>query len=217
MTRPKQLLFPSHYKKLLAPINSNGVWFIPPDATESFQIEPNDQTYLLEIGSGNGSWICEKARANPLKTYIAVEKQFSRVRKIWSKKQNYDLHNLFIICGTAEHFLKLWKNKNVLLEVYVNFPDPWPKRRHAPRRLLNTCFLDILFPFLQKDALIYFVTDDRAYSSSTIHLFLQDNRFTFIDPSPYYVNNIEDYGTSYFEQLWREKKRIIYYHRLKRR
>src|ERR1700722_5861913 len=61
---------------------------------------------FVEYCSGNGAWIIEKARSNPHLQWIAVEIQFERARKIWSKTQNLQLTNLIVVCGEALTFTR---------------------------------------------------------------------------------------------------------------
>src|ERR1700733_14510049 len=61
----------------------------------------NENPVSIEYCSGNGAWIAEKAKGDPKMNWVAVEKKFMRVRKIWSKIKNLGLNNLIVICGEA--------------------------------------------------------------------------------------------------------------------
>lgn len=166
----------------------------------------------LEYCSGNGEWICNKAFENPEILWVAVEKKFQRVQKIWSKSKNLDLKNLFIVCGEAEEATEHYFFKNAVSRVYINFPDPWPKKKHAKNRLIQTDFIQQLDRILKNDAEVYFLTDDQSYSSQAIHVFLEDcSPFSSSIEPPYYLQDVGDYGSSYFKSLWEEKKREFYF------
>src|SRR5579863_3755958 len=85
----------------------------------------------VEYCSGNGAWIVEKALKDPSRNWVAVEMQFERVRKIWSKIHNLNLKNLLVVCGEALTFTRYYVPKGSFAAAYVNFPDPWPKAKHA--------------------------------------------------------------------------------------
>src|SRR5689334_17206226 len=70
------------------------------------QVFAHDAPVWIEYCAGNGSWIAEKAKQHRNRNWVAVEKKFSRVRKIWSKMRNLELDNLFIVCGEAMLFTR---------------------------------------------------------------------------------------------------------------
>ena len=98
--------------------------FTLPDLRDFFG---NENPHCIEYCSGNGDWILEKALQEPEKNWIAVEKRFDRIRKIWAKMKNKSIFNLLIVCGEAFTFTKNYLQANVIEHVYINFPDPWPK------------------------------------------------------------------------------------------
>jgi tRNA (guanine-N7-)-methyltransferase len=87
----------------------------------------------VEYCTGNGAWIIEKALANPDRNWVAVEVQFERVRKIWSKMCNEKITNLFIVCGEALTYTRFYVPSHSFSAAYINFPDPWPKEKHAKK------------------------------------------------------------------------------------
>lgn len=165
----------------------------------------------IEYCSGNGDWIIEKARSNPDQKWVAVEKQFERVRKIWSKRENMDLKNLLIVCGQAEEFTQFYLPGEIAQEIYVNFPDPWPKERHAKHRLIQAPFVEQFSRVVRADGTFTFVTDDAPYSARVIEEMGRAKNWEFAFKEPYYTSSWEGYGSSWFENLWREKGREIYY------
>jgi tRNA (guanine-N7-)-methyltransferase len=166
---------------------------------------------FVEYCSGNGAWIIQKAKENPEQNWIAVEKKFERVRKIWSKCRQLQLNNLLIVCGAAESFTKYYLPEESLDGVYVNFPDPWPKDRHAKHRLFQGPFIQDLSRMAKKGANAFFVTDDAPYCAQMVSVLLESSRWHSSLPDPYFVSEWSGYGTSYFDQLWRQKGRTIHY------
>jgi len=165
----------------------------------------------IEYCSGNGSWVIEKARSNPEQNWFAVEKKFERVRKIWAKAQSNQLNNLIVVDGEAQPFTKYYLPEESVDGVFVNFPDPWPKERHAKHRLFQEPFISDMARILKRGATAIFVTDDPPYSAQIISSMLENGAWESIIPEPYFTTQWLDYGTSYFEQLWRMKGRTIHY------
>jgi len=167
----------------------------------------NDHPVLIEYCAGNGTWIAEKARSSPYNNWVAVEWRFERVRKIWSKMKNYNLSNLMIVCGEAQTFTREYLPSQSVFQAYVNFPDPWPKDKHAKNRLFQEPFVSELVRVVHGNITV--VTDDSTYADQITAEMLKSWRSSF--PNPYYITDWPDYGTSYFDTLWRDKGKMIRY------
>lgn len=173
----------------------------------------NENPVNIEYCSGNGAWIVEKAKENPQINWVAVELKFDRVRKIWNKAKAANLNNLLIVYGEASLSTQLYFPKQSVQEVFINFPDPWPKRRHFKNRLIQSSFIDLLKMVMKPSGLFTFVTDDPPYSKVLIQEMQQHPEFASLYQDPFFVNELEGYGSSFFEELWRSKGMKIRYHR----
>jgi tRNA (guanine-N7-)-methyltransferase len=165
----------------------------------------------VEYCSGNGLWIIEKALAHPERNWVAVERQFERVRKIWSKRHNLSLTNLFIVCGEALTFMRFYVPNRSFAAVYINFPDPWPKEKHAKNRLLQEPFITQMARASAFGAKATIVTDHFDYTTQITQAMLTNPLWNPCFPKPYFVTEWENYGTSYFDALWREQGLAVYY------
>ena len=161
----------------------------------------------IEYCSGNGAWVVHKAKMEPHRLWVAVEWRFERVRKIWSKTQNLHLDNLLIVSGEALAFTTHYLPAACVDAVYVNFPDPWPKDKHAKHRLLQPPFAAQLARVLREGGSATFVTDDATYVQQMKEVMQVEACFE----GPVCATERPDYGDSYFDQLWREKGRTIHY------
>lgn len=168
-------------------------------------------TLIVEYCSGNGQWILEKAQNNPNQNFIAVEKKFARARKIWKKIHNYQLENLIVVLGSGEDFSNWYLPKNSINQVYINFPDPWPKEKHAKNRIIKRPFLDQVKSLLKPKGNICISSDHKGYIDQAITLFLEDSSWKSPFNSPYFVTELENYGTSFFDTLFRQRDLNIYY------
>lgn len=173
---------------------------------------PKEQPIKVEYCSGNGTWIIDKAQNHPHYNWVAVEIDFERVRKIWAKLKNLSLTNLLIICGDAYTSTSHYFPSNSVDQIFVNFPDPWPKRRHAKNRLFHPHFIKELVRVSHSSGKTIVVTDDEDYSNRIIGSFNKEAGFISCSGPPHYVTEMEGYGSSFFEELWRKQGKTIRYH-----
>jgi tRNA (guanine-N7-)-methyltransferase len=130
------------------------------------ELDPNRKTYL-EIGSGKGQFIAAKALNHPEELWIAMEMNINVCYRILEKKNELKLDNLMIILGDAEN-LDLYFESSVLDGIYLNFSDPWPKKRHHKRRLTAPDFLSTYQHILKEGAFIQFRTDHADFFHDSI-------------------------------------------------
>ena len=183
---------------------------------QSPELFGNDRQVKVEYCSGNGSWIAEKALLHPECNWVAVERQYKRVRKIWSKIKNLKLSNLIVVCGEGCAFTKKYIPTASLQEVFVNFPDPWPKARHAKHRIISPAFAEEMLRVVHAGGTITTVTDDPDYSSIMVQVFQAVSGFKSLNTPTHYTVELPGYGSSYFDSLWREKGREIRFHQFER-
>lgn len=120
----------------------------------------NDNPIHIEIGMGKGQFIMELAERNPDINYIGIEKYSSvLVRAIEKREQKKDMNNLYFIRMDAEYIENVF-DTNEVDRIYLNFSDPWPKDRHAKRRLTSTHFLAFYDKILVPSGRVIFKTDN---------------------------------------------------------
>jgi tRNA (guanine-N7-)-methyltransferase len=176
---------------------------------EDLRIFGNSRPVAIEYCSGNGQWIGERAKQDPGTNWVAVEKCFERARKIWLKLHREAIPNLFVVCGDANTFTQYYPPSGTVSEIHVNFPDPWPKRRHAQNRLVRLPFLKLVDRILVPGGKATFVTDDPPYASQMLEE-LSIAGWRPLLESPFYSSDWNEYGSSFFADLWKEKGRQIY-------
>lgn len=123
---------------------------------------PVNQPIHIEIGMGKGQFIMELARLNPNINYIGIERYSSVLLRALEKMEVLEnpLPNLKFICCDAS-LLPNYFNKGEVNRIYLNFSDPWPKDRHAKRRLTSRQFFDRYRNILSDEGTIEFKTDNR--------------------------------------------------------
>ena len=123
----------------------------------------NDNPIYIEIGMGKGQFIMENARRNPNINYVGIEKFSSVLVRAIEKKENSEdkLDNLVFLRFDAEYIEEIFE-KDEVDRIYLNFSDPWPKDRHAKRRLTSKEFFARYNNILTKEGKVIFKTDNRA-------------------------------------------------------
>ncbi len=162
----------------------------------SFIIEPSSLTQILplndlfprkapleiDLGCGNGRFLTAKAQCNPLVNFLGVDRSKKRVLKTDKKIRNAELTNVRLIKAEVECIIKYLLPVSSVSTFYIFFPDPWPKRRHHKRRLINTEFLNYIYECMTIDGMIHFATDHEDYFEVIKKLCEQDPRFGNIPP-----------------------------------
>jgi len=126
------------------------------------EIFGNDHPLHIEVGSGKGQFIVGMAQANPDINYIGIELYDKVIVKALEKAlEAGSPPNLRLLKVNAEELEKFFQ-KNDVHRIYLNFSDPWPKKRHAKRRLTHEKFLSIYESILVDEGEIHFKTDNRG-------------------------------------------------------
>lgn len=121
---------------------------------------PNKQPIHLEIGMGKGKFIIGLAKKNPNINYIGFEKYDSVILQAVNKAEEEHLSNLKMMSADATNLLDYFEVGEID-KIYLNFSDPWPKTRHAKRRLTSPNFLKLYEVVTKNPTEIEFKTDNR--------------------------------------------------------
>lgn len=167
---------------------------------------------ILEIGPGRGDFLLSMAEQLPGKKLAAIEIGKRRYVKLIPRIQKRGLTNILLIQGNARVVLPRIFNPGTFEKIYVLFPDPWPKKRHIPHRLMTVEFITLLADLLRKDGELFFATDVLAYAEWVTGNMravgqlksLGSPDFTTVDKFAYYTPTV-------YEQRWRTEGRAIYY------
>jgi len=183
----------------------------------------NNNPVYIEYCSGNGDWIIDQALASPQVNWVAVEKRFDRVRKIWSKRENLGIKNLLVTCSMAQTVTNEFIPKGSISKIFVNFPDPWPKDRHAKHRLFQPPFMKMVYGALKEGGELIGVTDDPDYIQQILEVVTGHGGLHSQFEAPYtkeaWPEEGEDKGygkTSYFQALWSRLGRRFYFYRFEK-
>lgn len=166
----------------------------------------------LEIGSGNGKFIVELANNNKDKYFLGIEYSYKAVKKTVSKAYKRNIKNLAIIFGEANSIIeKYLNNKYQFDNIYLNFPDPWPKKKHSHRRIFNKEFLNKIYSILKDDGIFYSATDDDNYALEIMNPIYKESLIFKNILEKEYADKLENYGVTLYEEKMRKAGHNIYF------
>lgn len=124
------------------------------------QVFGNDNPVMIEVGMGKGKFLMELAGANPDINYVGIEMYSSVPLKAIRKRKDTRLSNLWFLRVDARTLADIFAFGEVH-KIYLNFSDPWPKDRHAKRRLTSPEFMAVYDKILTAQGTVEFKTDNR--------------------------------------------------------
>ncbi len=164
----------------------------------------NDNNIEIEIGTGKGKFIIGKALENPNINFIGIEKYDSPLVSAVKKLEELELNNLKLICFDALEIEEVFDHE--IDKIYLNFSDPWPKKRHTKRRLTSSVFLNKYESLFKNEKRIEMKTDnDDLYEFSIESLI--ENGYDVIKTDTNYLDTIR---TEYEDKFISLGKNINY-------
>ena len=167
----------------------------------------NDNPIYIEIGMGKGNFIIEMARRNPDINFIGLEKFDSVLVKAVEKLKDTDIPNLRLIWYDAATIDKVFDHE--IDTLYLNFSDPWPKKRHAKRRLTHESFLSLYDNIFKKGNNIIMKTDNRKLFEYSVKSFT-DYGYKIEDISLDLHSDEVDIVETEYEKKFTKKGNVIY-------
>ena len=197
----KEILDKSPYI-ISEPFSFKGKW------KEEFK---NNNPIHLEIGMGKGQFLINMAINNPNINFIGIEKFDSVMVRTLEKMANYELNNIKVIKIDASDILDVFDDE--ISKIYLNFSDPWPKRRHAKKRLTSEVFLEKYQQIGNLD--IEQKTDNRKLFEYSVQSFV-NNGYKILDLSLDLHSDKENIITTEYEDKFIKKNQVIYYINVKK-
>jgi tRNA (guanine-N7-)-methyltransferase len=165
------------------------------------EIFQNDHPVQIEIGSGKGEFIMMQSLFHHYINFVGIELKHKRiittVKKLDTiKNKNVRLLNLFV-----DNNINKWITKESIDQIVIYHPDPWPKRKHFDRRLIQHSFIDCLSYILKPNGILKISTDHPGYAEWIIKHFNQRNDYSpLFDETSKFIFP-EDHFTTYFDEL----------------
>lgn len=168
----------------------------------------------LEVGTGNGTHFAKISQAHPERCFVGLELKYKTVVQSIRRCLKNSSINARMVRYAAEDITRLFNDEEIN-DVYIHFPDPWPKKKHHKNRLIQTAFLNDLYRVMKPHSFVEFKTDDWDY-------FLWARDFWARSPFEmvFYTEDLhnsfrrEQNFVTHFESLFLKKHQPIFYIRL---
>ena len=141
-------------------------------------IFPKSKSIIMEIGFGMGEATAIIAKNHPNNGYIAVDVHPPGIGKLLARIVENDLTNLKVIEDDVHVVLQHMIPDQSLDGIHLYFPDPWPKKKHNKRRIVNEGFLQLIHPKIKNGGFIHIATDWVPYAESIKEVFATSTLFT---------------------------------------
>ncbi|THB74675.1 MAG: tRNA (guanosine(46)-N7)-methyltransferase TrmB [Gammaproteobacteria bacterium] len=153
---------------------------LAPDSSEQLDKEAifgRIAPVVFEIGFGNGDSLAKMAAADPDKDYIGIEVHRPGIGHLLNLIEQGNLSNVKIMEGDAVEVLQNHFPDSFLHGVQLFFPDPWPKKRHFKRRIVQPSWVNKIYTKLEKDGFLHMATDWENYAEHMLEVLEADGRF----------------------------------------
>lgn len=170
----------------------------------------NSNPLALDIGCGIGDFVVQMAARQPGYNYIAIDIFNQGCRQTCRRIEDSGLQNIRMMRIEARYLLHRYLGEKSLQAVYINCPDPWPKKRQRKRRLMNEEFLNLLLFCLKDGGELNFCTDFADYGTAAAELLAADQRFENLLQTPY-SHDLGDYPKSKYMRRFLDRGEPIYY------
>jgi len=130
-----------------------------------------ERPLTLEIGCGIGDFIVQLAAQHPERNHLAIDIYNKGCLKTCRKVESLGLDNVRVMRIEARYLLTRHLERESLAAIYINCPDPWPKKRHRGRRLVNADFLGMARYYLHPEGDFFFSTDFADYAEDVAEVF----------------------------------------------
>jgi len=167
----------------------------------------NNQPLFVELGAGKSKFTVELAEKNPNHNYLAIEIKEERSLSGAKKAIAKSLNNIKFLCLSIKHLPDIFKEGEIK-GLYINFPDPWPKKRHIKRRTASADFLELYKNVLAPSGFLQLKTDNQLFFHYAASEFLQ-HKWKITDMDLNVLDNNENICTE-FEEKFRKKGLPIY-------
>ena len=169
---------------------------------------------IVEIGFGNGASTWQMAKQEPEKNFIGVEVHEPGVGHLLMALEENDVDNVRIVCDDAVEFLENRIKPGSLAGVRIYFPDPWPKKRHHKRRIIQTGFVELLAKCMKPNGILHLATDWQPFADHVLEIMQESPEFISLSVEGDYCDRPEWRPYTKYEQrgerLGHEVRDLLY-------
>ena len=168
-------------KKILNSKDNNNNFFLGEKNLNFKELFNNNNKCILDIGFGDGKLLVSTAKKFPEINFIGIEVYDSGIGNILKQISEEKLENIKVSNTDAIIFLESYVENNCLHGITLFFPDPWPKKKHFKRRIINEYFLELISEKIIKNGFVTIATDWCNYSENIIEIFDKNSNFEKIN------------------------------------
>ncbi|HEY0341348.1 MAG TPA: tRNA (guanosine(46)-N7)-methyltransferase TrmB [Steroidobacteraceae bacterium] len=154
----------------------------------------------VEIGFGNGENLARTASAHPERDYLGIEVHRPGVGRLLLAAEEAHLTNLRVVCHDAVEVLREQIPQQSLDEVVILFPDPWPKKRHHKRRLVQSGFIELVTDRLRPQGVLRMATDWQPYAEEMLAVLTANPRLRNLAADGTYIPRPTERAATRFEK-----------------
>ena len=170
-----------------------------------------DARRVLEIGFGRGEFLLAMAEREPEVQFVGIEVSFKRTLKMARKVARAGLDNVRLVEGRAEEAIRLVFEPGSLSAIWINFSDPWPKARHAHRRVIRTGFVADAARALAAGGRLQIATDDVPYAHQIDEVLSAESALANVHAPWPFVSEVEGRTRTGYEEQWRAEGRPMHF------
>ena len=187
-------------------------YFLDIDEIPDWQAQfGNTNPLKLEIGFGMGNFLIEMAAKEPGSNFIGIDFYHKGIRKIMTRIKNLQLENVRIVYGDIRSKISILCQDGELETAYINFPDPWPKKRRIKRRLIKPEFINQLAQKLDLEGSVYLATDSESYAHEMLDCFNSETLFQNLDDNHGFIKERIDLPKSKYEKNFINAGEKVFY------
>jgi tRNA (guanine-N7-)-methyltransferase len=172
---------------------------------------------VLEIGFGRGEFLLDLAARAPEVAHVGVEVSWKRVLKLARRLARTPLRNVRLLAATGEQALAEVVAPGSLETVWINFSDPWPKKRHHRRRLIQPPLVAALADRLVPRGTLHVATDDVAYAEHIDAVLAAEPRLENAWAPARWLDDVPGRMATAYEREWRAEGRPLHFWAYRRR
>jgi len=165
----------------------------------------NDNPLWLEIGCGRGEFISKKSKKMKGVNFLGIEIKEKRIKTMVRVMDTEHNQNVRILQKYVDNEITKVVPPGSFERIFIQFPDPWPKRKHNSRRLLQNDFIDILHKLLISKGILEISTDHKGYKDWIVEKFQARKDFVSFFNTGFSTKQPEDHIETYFEIFKREE------------
>ncbi|MBY0399276.1 tRNA (guanosine(46)-N7)-methyltransferase TrmB [Myxococcota bacterium] len=166
---------------------------------------------VLEIGFGRGEFLLALAANAPETDFVGIEVSWKRALKMARKVARARLSNVLLGVGRGEEILRETFEPGSLTAIWVNFSDPWPKLRHAERRLVGPAFASLAARALAGGGTLYVATDDVPYAQQIDEVLAAEKGLANRYAPLAFLPEVPGRMTTGYEAQWRAESRPLHF------